>query len=199
MCVPERSSRYSVTVGEFFQRRASRFTGIQYIQRGSRNHRTVSPRRPAPRRSTTTNKPPVCLSGRLAPLAERYFVFFSFFFSSFLFFVLFRFYARRYRSITEYRYANTFSAFGPRILQPSDDIFVSRPSRRRVVRVSFVELKRQEKASMRRCRIFLVFFLNDNICFFVLFCYSQSTFIEPESTPGVYTLVWNHINAHIIQ
>ena len=50
--------------------------------RGSCNHRTASPRRPPPRRSTTTNKPSL-LSHIFAPLAERlflcYFILFSFY------------------------------------------------------------------------------------------------------------------------
>jgi len=85
----------------------------------------------------------------------------------------------------------------PRILQPSDDIFVSRPSRHRVDVASRRRLYEFHRAKVSKKRRFS-FFFNDNI-FFVLFRYSQSTFIEPESMPGVYTLVWNHINAHIIQ
>lgn len=57
-----------------------------------------------------------------------YFVFFLFFFS--FDFSLLR--TRRYRSKSPNRYANTCLGSRPRILQPSDDIFVSRPSRHRV-------------------------------------------------------------------
>lgn len=182
-------TRYNVTVGF----NASRYRRNTY-RGAAANHRTASPRRPAPRRSTTTNKPPFCLPS-LSHLAEHFFFYFVFF----LFFYFFAF-THVYHRIDMPIHLGSW----PRILQPSDDIFVSRPSRHRVDVASRHRLCEFHRAKVsKKCRFDSVafsyfFFLNDSI-FFILFRYSQSTFIEPESMPGVYTLVWNHINAHIIQ
>lgn len=194
VCVCPVVTYYNVTVGF----NASRYRHNTY-RGAAANHRTASPRRPAPRRSTTTNKPPFCLPSHLAERFFFYFVLFFFFYFVFAF-------THVNIDLSPNRYMPIHLGSLPRILQPSDDMFVSRPSRHRVDVASrrlLCECHRAKvsKKAIRQCHIFLFFFFStiEYLFFFVFFHYSQSTFIEPESMPGVYTLVWNHINAHIIQ
>lgn len=136
---------------------ASRYRHNTY-RGAAANHRTASPRRPAPRRSTTTNKPPFCLPFALGRAFFFYFVLFFFFFLYFCF----RFYARQYRSITE-SICQYISALGhgfcnrPMIFLCRVQVGIASTSRRVVFLCEFHRAKVSKKA-IRQCRIFLFFF-----------------------------------------
>jgi len=146
--------------------KSSRAALQAYIQRGSCNHRTASPRRPAPRRSTTTNKPP--LLAELFRTWPSLIFFFSYFFLFLFFFFRFRFRFRfrfpfffRFVFFCFFIYLFIFSlthtsndlspnrcqclGFWPRILQASGGVIASYhvTSTSRRCYVSFVELKCQ--------------------------------------------------------
>lgn len=139
VCMCSGTVAHYVTYGGFFFFNASRFTGVNTYGGAAANHRTASPRRPAPRRSTTTNRPPFrpVRAFRTWPSALFHVFFLCVFFLFFFFTYTFSaFTDADNRSTTEYRYANMCLGSRPRILQSSDDIFVSRPksaSRRRCV------------------------------------------------------------------
>lgn len=147
-----------------------------------------------------------------------FFFYFVYFFADFFFagsiFRPFFFFTHTSRSKSPNRYANN-KCLGPRprrFCNRLDGIFVSRPSpasrRRRVASSSFsceffIELRCQEKKSVGPTvsHSLIFFFLNDSIFFFffVLSLFAEHFHRARIYARRVYTLVWNHINAHIIQ
>lgn len=161
VCVPERSSHVTRDRGFFNASRLQALIHTEGQPQTTALHHRDAQRHDAVRRLTSLLF--ACRAFRTWP--SVYFIFFSFF-------LLCRFYARRYRSITEYRYANTsrLSATDFATVRwyfcVASNVGVASTLRRVVIYASFIKLKRQGKASLRRCRIFLFFFLNDSIFFF---------------------------------
>lgn len=168
VCMCSGTVAHYVTYGGFFFFNASRFTGVNTYGGAAANHRTASPRRPAPRRSTTTNRPPFrpVRAFRTWPSALFHVFFLCVFFLFFFLHILFP--LSRTPIIDLPPNIDTpicVSALGHGFCN-RPMIFSCRVQSRRRVDVasrsqfyaSLIKLKRQGKASIRRCRIFFFFF-----------------------------------------